>query len=177
MDNNKCYEYEVYLKDNECFLKIKLSNNKEIFYSIKDDGEAVFLETPPKNLNDPNFHFEDHCSVENINKIFILASRPNFDNIVFSFNELLKKMKSDQYNYKFTDFSMDMAYKIEDYKDALQQIYDFSKDEDDLNKLKEVTKESDELFYNKTSELPLDRDNISNFLIKNVKYIESLKSQ
>ena len=150
MKNSQCYEYEVFLKNEQCFLKIKLSN-KEIFYSIKENGETYFLEIKPQNLGEPNFYFEDYCSTDIINKIFVLVSRPNFENMIFSFNELLKKIKSNEYNYKFTDFSMEIANKIEDYKDALKQVYEFSKDEDDFNKLNEVTKESDELFYDKTS--------------------------
>lgn len=177
MEKMEAYEYNVYtLDDNKCYLEI-IKNEKSLWFLINKQGESEFIEISQDSIKDksPNYNFQDYLPLAVINKIFVLINKPNVSPIIYYFQELYKKVNSDQYQYNFTDFSMEMAYKIEDYKDVLSQNYELSKDQEDLNKLNEVVAEADELFYNKSEALPNDRENIKKFLLKNIKYLELLK--
>lgn len=177
---NNCYDYSVFYSKNVDSFYLQITYNPEkspVLYELNDKGESTFINSSIDftQLEDITHEYQDRLSLAAIQQLFVLATRPNVDALIFYFTSLINKLKSPEYNYDSSrDFSMEMAYKLEDFKNILLQNHQLSKDDDDLIRYDYFNKNIDTFFYDQKK---IDNAEIISFLNKILKELSLYKNQ
>lgn len=172
------YPYRV-LQDkqtNEWFLEISYNPNKiPVIYKIDNFGQSTLDQNVKAEQLTENHSFEDHMDLSAIQQVFLLVQKPNIEELLFFFKALLKKIQSLEYHYDSSrDFSMEIAYKLEDFKSMLLQNSELIQDDEEAVKFAHFDKEIDNYFYDQKK---VDNVDIANFIMSMIKELELVQSQ
>lgn len=172
-------EYKVFLDNEDIILEIK-ENELYSIYAIENNGEYQIITSQSINpyipspgiKEDP--YYIDSMEGPAINTIMVLTSIFNYDELIGRLKYLETVITPEKYNYN--NFSMEMAYILEDYLDLLKQLNIETNNYyiDQLNYSKKVV---NECFYEKRSDLTNnDFENINKFLNNSISFVKKLLS-
>lgn len=173
--------YKVYLNldDNGCLLEVK-RNVKYLIYDIKENGNASLVAsstnpyTPEKGQKD-EIYYLDYLSVDILNKIQILTENYNYNEIILGLSKLKNEIMSDLFLVQ--NFSMDHSYLFSDYIDALNQLSEFTYDEEYSKKVMALDVFFDQYFYNFSKNwMAAEKDYVVKVLQNEITFLESLNS-
>lgn len=163
-------------KTNEWFLEITYNQNKTpVVYKIDKFGVSTLAKNIKMDELTENIYFEDYMEISAIQQVFLLVQKPNIEELLFYFKNLLTKIQSLEYNYDSSkDFSMEIAYKLEDFKSMLLQNSELVQDDEEDIKYAHFDCEIDNYFYDQKKVNNLE---IATFIVSMIKELERIQSQ
>lgn len=141
----------VFLDEEGCLLEV-LRGDKFHLYEVKNSGESTLLVSSQSQYQgeEPVLNHLEVLSSEVLGEVEILTNNYDVSQVIDGL-VYVKNFTSLQ-EYRVEQFSMDMFNYLENYTDALRQLFGFSKDEEYYNRASSWSNFIDEWFINSSQD-------------------------